>query len=74
MVAAPEAGVLMGERSGRGVAEAVIALRGRLPSRESTRRYAEGFSWDDTTAGLLALFSRVLEQPGHGVKGAFRHA
>ena len=74
VVAAPEAGVLMGERSGRGVAEAVGALRGRLPSRESTRRYAEGFSWDDTTAGLLTLFSRVLEQPGHGVKGAFRHA
>ncbi len=60
VVAAPEAGVLMRERSATGVAEAVGALRRALPARALTRRYAEGFSWDDTTAGQLDLFGRVL--------------
>ena len=74
VVAAPEAGVLMAERSARGVADAVAALRGRLPERARTRRYAERFSWDDTTAGLLALFTTVLARSDQNVKGALKHA
>jgi teichuronic acid biosynthesis glycosyltransferase TuaC len=31
-----------------------------LPDRGATRGYAEGFSWDETTAGQLALFRRVI--------------
>ena len=60
VVAAPAAGVLMRERSGRGVADAVTALRSALPAHAATRKYAEGFSWDDTTAGQLRLFEHVL--------------
>jgi glycosyltransferase involved in cell wall biosynthesis len=60
VVAAPEAGVLMAERSPQGVADAVNALRANYPDRAATRRYAERFSWDDTTAGQLALFERIL--------------
>jgi teichuronic acid biosynthesis glycosyltransferase TuaC len=60
VVAAPAAGVLMGERSARGIADAVNALRAAYPDHATTRRYAEGFSWDDTTNGQLALFERVL--------------
>ena len=60
VVAAPTAGVLMRERSGRGVADAVTALRSALPAHAATRKYAEGFSWDDTTAGQLRLFEHVL--------------
>ncbi len=60
VVAAPEAGLLMDERSPKGVADAVRALRANYPDRAATRRYAERFSWDDTTAGQLALFRRVL--------------
>ena len=60
VVAAPEAGVLMGERSYQGVADAVNALRANYPDRGATRRYAERFSWDDTTAGQVRLFERVL--------------
>lgn len=60
VVAAPEAGVLMRERSYQGVADAVNALRANYPDRAATRRYAERFSWDDTTEGQLRLFGEVL--------------
>jgi len=60
VVAAREAGVLMQERSARGVADAVNALRADYPDHAATRRYAEGFSWEATTAGQLALFRRIL--------------
>ena len=64
VVAAPEAGILMAERSAKGVADAVRQLRARYPDRAATRRYAERFSWDDTTAGQLALFRNVLKATG----------
>jgi len=32
-----------------------------LPSRDKTRRYAEGFSWDSTTAGQISLFREILK-------------
>ncbi|MBD8531330.1 MULTISPECIES: glycosyltransferase family 4 protein [unclassified Massilia] len=62
VVAAPEAGVLMAERTPQGVADAVNALRARYPDRLATRRYAERFSWDDTTAGQLRLFDDILNR------------
>ena len=64
VVAAPEAGVLIAARSASGVGEAIRALRASYPSRAATRRFAEGFSWDDTTAGQLALFRAVLARQG----------
>ena len=60
VVAAPEAGLLMEERTPQGLAAAVRALRANYPDRAATRRYAERFSWDDTTAGQLALFRSIL--------------
>jgi teichuronic acid biosynthesis glycosyltransferase TuaC len=62
VVASPEAGILMRERTPHGVAEAVTALRASYPSHEATRRYAERFSWDDTTQGQIALFQRIAAQ------------
>ena len=64
VVAAPEAGVLMRERSYQGVADAVNALRANYPDRAATRRYAERFSWDDTTEGQIRLFGEVLARHG----------
>jgi teichuronic acid biosynthesis glycosyltransferase TuaC len=64
VVAAPEAGVLMAERSPQGVADAVNALRAAYPDRAATRRYAERFSWDDTTSGQLRVFGRILGAAG----------
>jgi teichuronic acid biosynthesis glycosyltransferase TuaC len=62
VVAAPEAGVLMPARTPAGVAEALRRLRAAYPISEATRRYAERFSWDDTTQGQLALFRKVAAQ------------
>ena len=59
VVAAPEAGVLMSERTPKGVVEAVSRLRAEYPSHEATRRYAERYSWDDTTQGQLDLFLKI---------------
>jgi glycosyltransferase involved in cell wall biosynthesis len=63
VVAAPEAGVLMRERTSAGIAEAVNKLRANYPDHAATRRYAEGFSWDATTEGQLKLFSSIIGTP-----------
>jgi len=60
IVSAPEAGVLMAERTPEAVAEAVRRLFVRYPDRGATRRYAEKFSWDETTRGQLQLFERLV--------------
>jgi teichuronic acid biosynthesis glycosyltransferase TuaC len=62
VVRAPAAGVIMPENSANGVVEGARRLFAALPSREATRAYAEPFSWDETTAGQLALFRRVIEE------------
>lgn len=60
VVTAPAAGILMDERSPQGLAGAVAQLFANYPEHAATRRYAEGYSWDDTTRGQLQLFERVL--------------
>jgi glycosyltransferase involved in cell wall biosynthesis len=64
VVAAPEAGVLMQERTSEGIADAMARLRAHYPDHAATRRYAENFSWDATTEGQLQLFSRIIGTPG----------
>ncbi|MEW6760104.1 MAG: glycosyltransferase family 4 protein [Pseudomonadota bacterium] len=70
VVAAPEAGVLMDERTPQGVADAVDRLRAAYPDRATTRRYAERFSWDDTTQGQVQLFERILDPRLHPARKA----
>ncbi len=60
VVAAPEAGVVIREHSPRAVSDAVRSLLAAYPAREATRRYAEQFSWDETTHGQLRLFRTAL--------------
>lgn len=60
VVAVPEAGRLMADRSGASIAAATRELFADLPDRAETRRYAEGFSWEATTQGQLDLFRRIL--------------
>lgn len=62
VVAAPEAGVLMKERTPLALVEAIQTLQNNLPDRSSTRRYAERFSWQATTHGQLQLFTQILQQ------------
>jgi len=64
VVAAPEAGVLMAARTPEALADAVRRLFAHYPDRGATRRYAEQFSWDATTAGQLELFGRILSTGG----------
>lgn len=59
VVQAPEAGVLCDQRDGPGFAAAITRLFAQYPDRQQTRAYAEKFSWDETTAGLLRLFGSL---------------
>jgi teichuronic acid biosynthesis glycosyltransferase TuaC len=63
VVRSPAAGVITRENSADGIVEGVRRLFASLPSRGATRAYAEPFSWDETTAGQLALFRKVTEEP-----------
>lgn len=71
VVRSPAAGRLMTERSAAGVAQAVRALFSSGLDRAETRRYAEGFGWDETSRGQIALFRRIL---GRGDAAAARPA
>jgi teichuronic acid biosynthesis glycosyltransferase TuaC len=62
VVSAPDAGVLTSENTPFGIAEAVRNLFKNLPARAAVRHYAEGFGWEETTEGQLAVFRRVLAQ------------
>jgi teichuronic acid biosynthesis glycosyltransferase TuaC len=60
VVRAPAAGVIYEPNTPDGIAAGVRRLFADPPDRAATRAYAERFSWDDTTAGQLALFRRVI--------------
>lgn len=62
VVAAPEAGILTQERTPEGIVQAVKTLRAKYPDRAATRKYAERFSWDETTLGQIQLFQRILNK------------
>jgi glycosyltransferase involved in cell wall biosynthesis len=63
VVASPAAGRLADARTPEAIVAAVRAVLAAPPERAATRRYAEGFSWDDTVAGTLALFDEVVRAP-----------
>jgi teichuronic acid biosynthesis glycosyltransferase TuaC len=62
VVASGDAGVLMEERSPKGVVDGIRLLRSRYPTHDATRRYAENFSWDDTTNGQIQLFEKIVRE------------
>ena len=64
VVAAPEAGVLVAERTSQALALAALRLFENYPDRAATRRYAERFDWDATTQGQVQLFERVIAERG----------
>jgi len=55
------AGLVVDSNTPDGLAAGVRRLFDGLPARDATRAYAERFNWDDTTAGQLALFERIIE-------------
>lgn len=65
-LSAPEAGVLMQDRSPAALVAAVGELFSSHPERRMVRQFAEGFGWQATTRGQLALFQAVAaQQSGH---------
>lgn len=60
VVSQPCAGQLVDERTPTALAAGIGRLLTQMPERADTRRYAEKFSWDATTAGQKALFTQVL--------------
>jgi teichuronic acid biosynthesis glycosyltransferase TuaC len=62
VVRTPASGVITPENTADGIVEGVRRLFASMPTREATRAYAEPFSWDETTAGQLALFRRVIAE------------
>ncbi|MGZ9083182.1 MAG: glycosyltransferase, partial [Rhodoplanes sp.] len=60
IIKAPEAGVLLHDRTAGAIASAARALLAAPPPQEATRAYAERFSWQETTEGQVDLFSRIL--------------
>jgi len=60
VVASVDGGRLTRDRSAASIAAAIETLFADMPAREATRRYAEGFSWNDTSQGQLAIFERVV--------------
>lgn len=62
VVKAPEAGVLILERNSQSIAESINKLFENYPDRQETRRYAEKFSWDETSKGQIELFE-IISRP-----------
>ncbi len=60
IVCAPEAGILVARRSVAAFAQALGRLFAEPPDRDTTRRYAEGFGWDETARAQTALYRRVI--------------
>jgi len=60
VVAGREAGRLTADRSGGAIVSAVRDLFADRASRDATRRYAEQFGWDATSAGQLSIFERAI--------------
>lgn len=55
-----EAGLIVTRNTAECFAATILDLHADRPSREATRRYAEDFGWEPTTAGQLELFRRIL--------------
>jgi glycosyltransferase involved in cell wall biosynthesis len=60
VITVPEAGVLVEQRTPGAIADAIARLLADLPAREATRRFAERFTWVDTTRDHLAALEYAL--------------
>jgi glycosyltransferase involved in cell wall biosynthesis len=57
-----DAGLLVADRNGSGVARAVNALLDKSPNRADTRRHAESFAWDEVIQRQVEVYRSVLRQ------------
>jgi teichuronic acid biosynthesis glycosyltransferase TuaC len=66
IVAAPAAGRIVREVAPGHLAAAIRGLLTAPPDRAATRAYAEGFDWQGTTDGQIALFHEICERNPKG--------
>lgn len=59
VVTIPASGLLVENRTPSSIADSIKLLFSHYPSRDETRKYAEQFSWEETTQGQLRLFREV---------------
>jgi glycosyltransferase involved in cell wall biosynthesis len=64
VLAEPVAGRVVSAREPEALAEGVAALLDTHPGRDAVREYAQRFSWDETSAGQLALFRAICNRAG----------
>jgi len=62
VVRSPAAGLITEGNSADSIVAAARRLFADPPDRAATRAYAEHFSWDETTSGQIALFSRITHR------------
>jgi glycosyltransferase involved in cell wall biosynthesis len=62
VVQSVDAGVLFAPRTAAALGQAVATYAPVRPAANVVRRYAEGFSWDDTTRGQQAVFATLMER------------
>lgn len=67
----PAAGRVLAERTPEAAASALRAVIAAA-DRGATRAYAERHSWDETSDGLAALFSEVMERTGRRSRAVMR--
>jgi len=70
VVLTPEAGCLTTARTPEAIVEGIQKLFSNYPDRQATRRYAERFSWEETTRGQLRLFRKILDDRQSASTGA----
>jgi len=63
VIQSPQAGMIAEANTPEALAKAIKTLSSAPPDRAATRAYAEGFSWDATTAGQLDLFKALCPEP-----------
>jgi teichuronic acid biosynthesis glycosyltransferase TuaC len=59
VVADPSAGILINERTSEAIVQGIQNLLSAMPDHAATRRYAEQFSWDSTSTGIINLFNGI---------------
>ena len=62
VVASPDAGLLVDERSANALHTAVLRLLAAAPTRQRVRAYAEGFTWQATSTQQRVLFQTLAGQ------------
>ncbi|MCB1774658.1 MAG: glycosyltransferase family 4 protein [Gammaproteobacteria bacterium] len=60
VITVPEAGLLVDRRTPEAIADAIGRLLADPPDRAATRRFAEQFTWERTTADHLAVLDGVI--------------